>query len=160
MIPHTIIDGYNLLHAIPTLKKLLDHDAFQARERLVDLVSRLTFRRKIRCTIVFDGAKPNDQRPTPTHSPVHVVYSAPGSADARIKSMIEQSKNRTLLVIISSDREILDFARVCSCTTHTAKYFANLLFEYVDKGEEKESTTLSKGQVEEWLKIFGEGKAK
>ena len=72
--------------------------------------------------------------------------------------MIEASKNRSLLVIISSDREILDYAKVCSCSTYTSKYFSNLLFDEPDKGEEKDSTALSKGQVDEWLKIFGEKK--
>ena len=47
MLPHYIVDGYNVIHAIPTLKKLLAHDGFQAREQLVFLVSRLTFKKKI-----------------------------------------------------------------------------------------------------------------
>jgi predicted RNA-binding protein with PIN domain len=158
MLPHYIVDGYNLIHAIPTLKKLLAHDGFQAREQLVYVISRLTFKRKFRCTIVFDGAKPLEPHPLPTHSPVHIVFSSPLSADAKIKSMIGLSKNRTLLVIISSDREILDYAKVCSCATQTSKYFSNLLFEEPDKGEEKDSAALSKGQVDEWLKIFGEKK--
>jgi predicted RNA-binding protein with PIN domain len=156
MVPHYIVDGYNLIHAIPSLKKLLAHDAFQAREQLAYLISRLTFKKKFRCTIVFDGVKP--PAPPPTHSPVHIVFSSPHTADARIKSMIEQSKNRSQLVVISSDREILNFARVCSCTTHTSKHFSNLLFEEADKGEEKDAAMLSKSQVAEWLKIFGEKK--
>ena len=158
MIPHYIVDGYNLIHAIPSLKKLLMHDAFQAREQLAHLVSRLTFKRKFRCTIVFDGVKPPEPRPSPTHSPVHIIFSSPLSADAKIKSMIEQSKNRSQLVVISSDREILDFAKVCSAETHTSKHFSNLLFEEPDKGEEKDAGTLSKSQVDEWMKIFGEKK--
>jgi hypothetical protein len=72
--------------------------------------------------------------------------------------MIDQSKNRTLLVIISSDREILDYARVCSCTTHTSKHFSNLLFEETSQGEEKDAAALSRGEIDEWLRIFGEGK--
>ena len=156
MVPHYIVDGYNLIHAIPSLKKLLAHDACQAREQLVYLISRLTFRRKFRCTIVFDGVKP--PAPPPTHSPVHVVFSSPGTADAKIKLMIEQSKNRSQIVIISSDREILNFAKVCSCTTYTSKHFSNLLFEESDKREEKDAALLSKSQVEEWMKIFGEKK--
>ena len=158
MLPHYIVDGYNVIHAIPSLKKLLAHDGFQAREHLVFLVSRLTFRKKFRCTIVFDGVKPHEPHPPQSHSPLHIVFSSPLSADAKIKSMIELSKNRTLLVIISSDREILDYAKVCSCNTYTSKYFTNLLFDEPDKGEEKDSTALTKGQVDEWLKIFGEKK--
>ena len=158
MLPHYIIDGYNLIHAIPSLRKLVDHDGFQAREQLVQYVSRLTYRRKIRCTIVFDGAKPSDFRPASAHSPVHILYSHPQSADAKIKGMIDQSKSRTLLVIISSDREILDYAKVCSCDAHTSKYFRNLLFAEPDQGEEKDAAVLSRGQIDEWLKIFEGGK--
>ena len=158
MLPHYIIDGYNVIHAIPSLKKLLAHDGSQAREQLGYLISRLTFRRKFRCTIVFDGTRPPESHPSQSHSPVHIVYSAPQSADAKIKAMIDQSKNRTLLVVVSSDREILDYARVCSCTAHTSKYFSNLLFEEADQGEEKDASTLSSAQVDEWLRIFGEGK--
>ncbi len=158
MLPHYIVDGYNVIHAIPTLKKLLAHDGSQAREQLAFLVSRLTYRRKFRCTIVFDGAKPHEAHPPQSQSPVHIVFSAPLSADAKIKSMIENSKNRTLLVIISSDREILDYAKVCSCSTYTSKDFSNLLFDEPDKGEEKDSVALSRGQIDEWLKIFGEKK--
>ena len=72
--------------------------------------------------------------------------------------MIEASKNRSQLVIISSDHEILNFAKVCSCATFTSRSFSNLLFEDEDRGEEKDQTALSKSQVEEWMKIFGEKK--
>ena len=74
MLPHYIVDGYNVIHAIPTLKKLLAHDGFQAREQLIFLVSRLTFKRKFRCTIVFDGVKPHEPHPPESHSPLHIVF--------------------------------------------------------------------------------------
>ena len=70
--------------------------------------------------------------------------------------MIEHSKNRSLLVIISSDREILNFAKVCSCQTYTSNYFANLLSETNDTITEKSDAPLTKAQIDEWLKIFGE----
>ena len=157
MIPHYIIDGYNLLHAIPALKQQLTHDGFQARERLIAAVSRLTFRKKFRCTIVFDGTKPTDIPPSPSHAPIHVVFSAPLTADTKIRDMITASKNRTQLVIISSDHEILNYAKVCSCTTHTSKYFAGILFEESDHGEEKEDVPLTKNQLDDWIKLFQTG---
>jgi predicted RNA-binding protein with PIN domain len=158
MLPHYIIDGYNLLHEILPLKKLLAHDAAAAREQLVDMVARLTMKKKFRCTIVFDGAKSRPGNFPATNTPVHVVYSFPVSADERIREMIEKSKSRTSLVIVTSDHEILDFARVCSCTTHTSKYFKRMLYEEPENGEEKDQVSLSKEQVKEWLKIFGEEK--
>lgn len=154
-LPHYIIDGYNLLHAVPVLKKALSRDAIGAREQLIALVARQTVRRKFRCTIVFDGTSPAGKHPPAPHSPVHVVYSSPLTADAGIRAMIEKSKQRTNLVIISSDHEILNHARACSCTTHTSKYFSAWLFEGDDAAEEKDQTSLSKREVDEWLKIFG-----
>lgn len=153
---HFIIDGYNLIHAIPSLKKTLTHDAQSARELLIHSVAQLTHRRKFRCTIVFDGSSPANTSKQSPHAPVHVVYSFPQSADAKIKQMIEQSKNRSSLVIISSDREILNFARVCSCETHTSAHFANLLSQSFDTGAEKSDVSLSQSQINEWLKLFGE----
>ncbi len=158
MLPHYIIDGYNLLHEILPLKKLLSHDAVAAREQLIDMIARLTMKRKLRCTIVFDGAKPHAGNFPASNTPIHVVHAFPVSADEKIREMIEKSKSRTSLVIVSSDHEILNFARVCSCTTHTSKYFKQMLFEEPDHGEEKEQVSLSKAQVKEWLKIFGEEK--
>lgn len=151
-----IIDGYNVIHAIPSLKKTLLHDAHSARELLIHSVSQLTHTKKIRCTIVFDGVTPNAVVKHSSHAPVHVVYSSPHSADTKIKQMIEHSKNRSLLVIISSDREILNFARVCSCQTHTSKHFSNLLSASNDSVTEKSDAPLSKSQIDEWLRIFGE----
>ncbi|MFZ4621142.1 MAG: NYN domain-containing protein [Bacteroidota bacterium] len=156
MQQHYIIDGYNVVHAIPSLKKTLLHDAVSARELFIHSVAQLTHTKKFRCTIVFDGTTPAATSKQSSHAPVHVVYSSPLSADARIKQMIEHSKNRSLLVIISSDREILNFAKVCSCQTHTSNHFANLLAGSSDTVTEKSDAPLTKSQVDEWLKIFGE----
>lgn len=153
---HYIIDGYNVVHAIPSLKKTLAHNAESARELLIHSAGRFSLTKKIRCTIVFDGSAPNNFRKQSTSAPIHVVYSAPLTADAKIKQMIEHSKNRNQLVIITSDREILDFAKVCSCQTHTAKHFSNLLQGSDDSASEKTDPPLTQSQIDEWLKIFGE----
>ena len=154
--PHYIIDGYNVIHAIPAWKRTLVQDAVSARELLIHAASRLTHERKIRCTIVFDGSPAPADRKTHTHAPVHVVHAFPLSADARIKEMITQSKNRSLLVVITSDREILNYARACSCQTHTSTHFANLLSSSEESTTEKSDSPLTKGQIDEWLRIFGE----
>ncbi len=153
---HYIVDGYNVIGTIPSLKKTLAHDAGSARELLIHAAAPLTHQNKFRCTIVFDGVAPSDHTKQSPHAPIHIVYSSPLSADARIKLMIEQSKRRSLLVVVSSDREILDFARAYSCQTHTSKHFANLLSAANDSAIEKSDAQLSQSQVNEWLKIFGE----
>lgn len=153
---HYIIDGYNVIHTIPPLKKTLLHDAREARELLIYAVAQFIRGKKFRCTIVFDGAAPANTAHGSSRAPIHIVYSFPQTADAKIKLMIEQSKNRSLLVVISSDREIQDFARVCSCEVHSSKHFSNLLSQTDDNVTEKSDSSLSQSQIDEWLRIFGE----
>jgi predicted RNA-binding protein with PIN domain len=158
MLLHYLVDGYNVIHAIPTLKRLLAHDAFSAREQLILHIARLTLKHKFRCTVVFDGLRSPNAPQTALHSPVHVVFSGKASADTHLRSMIEKSGTPAHVVVVSSDREITDFARACSCTTYTSTRFAQMLFAEEERGEEKEQAVLSKQQIEEWLKIFGEKK--
>jgi predicted RNA-binding protein with PIN domain len=153
---HVIIDGYNVIHAIPSLKRTLLHDAQSARELLIHSTAQLTHKRNFRCTIVFDGIEPSVTAKGSVHAPVHVIYSSPLTADAKMRHMIEHSKNRSSLIIISSDREIVSYATACSCRTHTAKHFANLLSETDDAVTEKSDVSLTPHQINEWLKIFGE----
>ena len=152
---HWVLDGYNVIHAIPSLKNLLTHDADSAREQLIQSIARLTLRKKIRCTVVFDGHPPDHHRPS-LHAPVHVMYSFPLIADDTIKKIIDKTKNRSQLIVITSDREILSHARMQSCTTHSAKHFANLLRDEKSSSDEKTDQPLSDAQVQQWLKIFGE----
>ncbi|MCK9408112.1 MAG: NYN domain-containing protein [Bacteriovoracaceae bacterium] len=153
---HLIIDGYNVIHAIPTLQKTLLHDLNVARELLIHSTAQLTHKRKFRATVVFDGIEPTEHNKHTVHAPIHVIFSSPVSADTRIKQLIKNSKQRTSLVIISSDREIISFATAYSCQTHTAKHFANLLAEEDDTVTEKSDISLTPHQIKEWLKIFGE----
>lgn len=153
---HVIIDGYNLIHSISSLRKTLLHDAHSARELLIHALARLTHQRSFRCTLVFDGFEHTDSKKIPVHAPVHVLYSAPLSADAKIRSMIDHSKKRPSLIIISSDNEIISYAKACSCQTHSVKYFANMLEESDDVVTEKSDVSLTKHQIDQWLKIFGE----
>ncbi len=153
---HVIIDGYNVIHAVPAWKKTLAHNAESARELLIHATSLLTHQRKFRCSIVFDGHEPPANAKRSVNAPVHVIYSAPRSADTHIRTMIEQSKQRAQLVIVSSDREIISFAKACSCQTHTSKHFANLLSSSDETVTEKSDSSLTPHQIDEWLKIFGE----
>lgn len=152
---HFIVDGYNIIHAIPPLKSLLGHDPESAREELIDDIARLAMRNKFRCTVVFDGSSPHIHPEAPA-APVHIRYSFPVKADDLIREMIEKSKNRSELVIISSDREITDFARIWGCRTHSSKHFANILRDETLAADEKPHSTLTPGQMKEWLKIFGQ----
>ncbi len=156
IMDHYIIDGYNLIHAIPSLKKTLNHHAESARELLIHAVEQLAVQKNIRCSIIFDGHSPVSFAKHSAHGPVHVIHSAPHSADEKITKMIEESNRRIDIVVITSDQEILRRARAFSCRTHSSKHFANLLSEISGGVEEKSDEPMSEHQVSEWLRIFGE----
>ena len=152
---HWIIDGYNLLREIPGLNGLRAHDAENAREQLLNSIAALAAKKKIRCTVVFDGTAPDRHRP-PLRAPLHVVYSSPLTAEEKIKKMVDTSATPTQLTVISSDREMLAHARTRSCETHSSKHVSNLLRDEGDVPEKKTDQPLSDAQVRQWLKIFGE----
>ena len=61
---HLILDGYNLIHAIPEVRNILKaHGITAARERFQELVSCLHEPGLVRLTIVYDGQ--GDKRAEP-----------------------------------------------------------------------------------------------
>lgn len=119
-----IIDAYNLMHKVTELRILLA----QSQEICVDtMVSKLHghyFGKGIKCILVFDGFGQNkhDQN-------IEVKFSKTGvgpdygHADALIKHLIDKARNPKLLKIVSSDREISNFARECGARIMTSEGF-------------------------------------
>ena len=50
-----IIDGYNLMHADPEIKNLIEQDLEKARGELIDLLEKYLRTRQVQMTLVFDG---------------------------------------------------------------------------------------------------------
>jgi len=155
-----IIDGYNLIHKIPYLKSLLHTSLEQARERLINLLTSYGIKRNIEIVIVFDGNLMRSSH-SPSRPKVKVMFSKPlQKADQLIKSLIEQTKHKRLLTIVSSDREIARFAKVCGCGVESSDEFYKALKRKPKakvNEDDKKNRTLSRTEVKEWMKIF-EGK--
>lgn len=107
---HIIIDGYNLIRQSAALSTL-DNQALQlGRDTLIEMLVAYKKIKRHKITIVFDG----------THAPVHLdrqdrsqgitaIYSRQGeTADTVIKRMVAREREKAL--VVSSDREITDFA--------------------------------------------------
>ena len=110
MPPKVIIDGYNLLHASPNLTVRREELLENARNRLIEKLSHYKRQKKVSIAVVFDGWKGG----MPTQSQeiskgINIIYSKLGEkADDVIKQMIADSSRE--IVVVSSDREIRDFA--------------------------------------------------
>ncbi len=107
---HIIIDGYNLIRQSRSLGMLDNQDIQLGRDALLENLVEYKKIKRHRITVVFDGSN------APPLSPgrdrvkgVEVVFSRRGElADAVIKRMVAKERERA--IVVSSDREVSDFA--------------------------------------------------
>ena len=119
-----LIDGYNLGHKIPRVVKFLNERDFSAAiEHIVRLVQQKLNVRKNRVIIVFDGKKGVFERPAIATS-VEIRFSRkPQEADDLIRNFLRKSNDTGMIVVVSSDRAILNSARDLGAQTITSEEF-------------------------------------
>ncbi len=144
-----IIDGNNLIGKIYSIHKLQKFDPQASREKLAFLLERYFFDKKVKVSLHFDGyAKESIKL-----NKIRIIYSESKSADDKIKEEIDNCKNPKLLMIVSSDLSIIDYARANACNVTKCEDFKNILFSDPKIDEEKEKL---KGIDEDEIKrIFG-----
>lgn len=102
-----IVDGYNVLRAVPRYAALAERDLDTARSRLVEDVAAFAVG-AYRATVVFDGAGNPASTGTPHHvAGVAVVFSKAGQdADATIEALAWRARDRgEEAVVATSDAE-------------------------------------------------------
>ena len=109
---HLIVDGYNLIHSDPRLKKYLkDFGSDGARDELLKEISILHDYEGWRMTVVFDGrgAMMSVEYPSKVKT-LGCVFSPGGiSADEVIQGLVEKCVARDDLIVATSDGGIRVF---------------------------------------------------
>ena len=110
---HLIIDGYNVMHALPMEKEWPGQASKDRRAFFIGKVGAYLGTRNHRATLVFDGTKGGeDMGGHETHGRLEVVYSRRGEeADDVIKRMLEESGNPREVLVVSSDKGITGYVR-------------------------------------------------
>jgi predicted RNA-binding protein with PIN domain len=103
MALHYLIDGYNVIHQMP------ECDSLKLETQRLKLVQFIENHRpqgsvKNKVTIVFDGQGGHLQ--SSISSMVETIFSVGESADEKIKSIVEDSKNPKNIIIVTDDRDI------------------------------------------------------
>ena len=147
---HYIIDGNNLIGKIKNLHSLQQKDKQMSREKLTLILERHFIKEKAKVTLHFDGFE-NDPIKT---SCIKIVYSEKRTADENIKNQIEKSKKRTTITVVSSDNNIREFARVCSCGVIKSEDFAKKLSSS-QSGDEEVERIKNIDNPDEFKKLFG-----
>lgn len=114
------------------------------------MLSRYFSRKKNSVNLHFDGF----EREVINAPNLKIIYSRNYSADDNIKREIEKSKNPRNIILITSDINLMEFGKVCSCKVIKCEEFARLLKQTkTDKEEQYKSD--SNLNVEEFKKLFG-----
>lgn len=165
-----IIDGYNVLHVSPELKRALNAFGMdRARADLLNGVAGFAERKNAECIVVFDGAA-EMQRVSPL---VRVVASGKRSADDLIREHARQHGRK--LAVVSNDLEIIATARANMAEVVPSKAFAaqlslatgsrsaappsdgsarpHRIAELRERSEKPGS--LSDNDIDEWKRLFG-----
>jgi len=115
-----LIDGHNLIGAMPDLR-LEDPDD---EARLVERLQRLAMRTGRRITVVFDRGAPGSVSSWPSRGGVTVQFAPSGTtADELLIRRIGAERNPRGLIVVSSDRRVQEAARRRGATVWPAPAF-------------------------------------
>ncbi|MDT5296094.1 MAG: uncharacterized protein QOJ76_2974 [Acidobacteriota bacterium] len=149
-----LIDGNNVMGQ----RVGWHRDKVGARRRLLEELARFARGAGVTVEAVFDGA-PDEFFPDGSYfMGVRVLYAARGSdADARIKQMVEASRERRTLKVVTSDRALADYVRRCGVAVIRSGEFRGRL-DAAAASEETEHDArggVNESEVDEWMYYFG-----
>jgi uncharacterized protein len=158
-----LIDGHNLIGQLPDISLSDPHDEAKLVLKLIGFAART----QKRCIVIFDHGIPGGKSPL-SNGTVEVVFASQGvTADAIMKKRIREARDMHMWVVVSNDNEVLDAARARKMKAMKSAEFAPLLQptrtpkkDAPQRGREAMDVHVTPREVEEWLKIFGDGKKK
>jgi predicted RNA-binding protein with PIN domain len=154
MALHYILDGYNIVHKIPSFRR---SSAQESRDRLIRYLQtrRPQGSIKNKVTVVFDGTTDVIDYPQGSSS-VNVVFSHSVTADDHIVRLVERSSNPKIVIVVSDDRELQQRARLLDARILSVADF----FERSKRDEAKRTKPFLTGKdlceiEDELLDLFG-----
>lgn len=149
MIKYYFIDGNNVIGKNSNLKKLQKNLPEESREKLLMLVEKYFHQKKVLIHLYFDGF----MKSKISLSKVKIIYSDKRTADELIREDISKAKNPRTICLISSDLELVDFARKNSCAVIKSEEFLAASNKKTSEMEKENfEQIISKSEM---LKLFG-----
>jgi predicted RNA-binding protein with PIN domain len=131
-----------------------------ARRRLLGELARFAREAGVTVEAVFDGA-PDEFFPDGSYfMGVRVFYAERGAdADARIKALVEASRERRTLKVVTSDRALADYVRRCGAQVVRSGEFRRRLDASAAAAEETPGRDprggVKESELGEWMYYFG-----
>jgi predicted RNA-binding protein with PIN domain len=149
-----LIDGNNVMGQ----RVGWHRDRVRARRELLDELARFAAQKRVRVAVVFDGAPEEHFADGASYRGVRIFYAARGSnADERIKALVEISRERRTLRVVTSDRALADYVRRCGAEVIRAGEFRRSM-EDVEAERAAQSGTDAppiEETTERWMRYFG-----
>jgi len=173
--PEYIIDGYNVIlnrdYFPGKSSKKAGIDSFEDRRReLLRLLSIYAGKKKVSITVVWDAREYKGRGKEERGSFIRSIYTNPGvTADERIIQIVERSKNRRRITVVSDDRRhIKEIVKNLGAKVMGVNDFLSLVGisggmkskgygredKRVDEKENADKIVADDLSVDEWLKIF------
>jgi len=153
-----LVDGNNVMALISGWHR----DMASARRRLIHALAAFIAAHRAKVKVVFDGPADAEFPDGRRFRSVHILYAKPGSnADARIQEILARSSSKRDMVLVSSDRALISYAKNKGSKVISAAAFKGMLDEAVEQKIVADKSLRSGDvDVEEWLEYFGthEGK--
>ncbi len=160
MNPHYLIDGYNLIHSIPQFRNWLESGLEPARNQLIHFLQGYLSSRQVNITVVFDGEEVGfiEQPPTSNRWLKIIFSKSPEKADPIIKRLIQRTKNKKSLILVSADHELINFSNQNSVQVLSPEEFYDRVSKRPNQTQvdQKFNSQISESEVDEWLKLFEE----
>ena len=151
-----IVDAYNMIHRVKDLRTVLEQNLEQSRVALLNRLAAYKQKKNIRVTVVFDG-KSVGLESTGRKAGIDILFSrSPQDADTVIKNMVQKSRHRRSVLVVSSDRSVADYARTLGAESMKSEIFFQRFLSTPPSHplEEKYDRRLSQEEIQEWLDIF------
>ena len=149
-----LVDGNNVM----AQRVGWHRDRAGARRRLLTELARFARGAGVTVEAVFDGA-PDEFFPDGSYfMGVRVFYAARGSdADARIKELVESSRERRTLKVVTSDRALADYVRRCGAEVIRSGDFRRRLDAAAAAGESEPGARggVKESELDDWMYYFG-----
>lgn len=153
-----LIDGYNLLHALPEIERLANRHLETAREELAKRISKWCDTTGLRAYLIFDGQgrRSHERTVAGLSDRLRIVFTShEKSADAIIERAVYDSPRKESVVVVTADRAITSLCLGMGALTMRPEYFLTSLSESVEQVRERadarKTDTEGFGRMEEQL---------
>ena len=132
-------------------------DKPRARRRLMDDLAQFARLKRVRVSVVFDGAPEEQFADGASYKGVRVFYAERGSnADERIKRMVESERERRTLIVVTSDRALADYVRRCGSQVARSGEFRKRMEETLaETSHQSTEGPPADGELDDWMRYFG-----